>query len=205
MALRLVYDYAKNGLMKETPILSDIHAKLSRPIVLIGLMGAGKTKLGQMLAEALSLPFVDADDVIVARAGLSIPEIFSRHGEPRFRALEADVMKDLISGAVQIISTGGGAVMTPGTADRVFSDQVISIWIKAPLSEHVTRTSARQGDRPLLSDSDPEAKLQDLLTHRSPVYARANLQVENGHQTPQASLRVLLDALHAYLYTQAHD
>lgn len=178
--------------------IADLKEKIDRPIILVGLMGAGKTKMGRLLAEALGVPFTDADDVIVARAGLSIPEIFEKHGEERFRSLEADVMRDLVTSSSGVVSTGGGAVMTPQTADFIFSDRVISIWVRAPLDVHVARTS-RHGDRPLLQNTDPAEKLKDLMVARDPVYARATLTVENGVQDPKVTLEQMVSALYSHV------
>lgn len=183
------------GMDQKIAVLKE---KIDRPVVLVGLMGAGKTRMGRMLAEALALPFTDADDVIVSRAGLTIPEIFERHGEARFRALEAEVMRDLITSTRAIVSTGGGAVMTPVTADLVFSDRAISLWIRAPLDVHVARTS-RHGDRPLLQNADPSEKLKNLMSARDPVYARAALTVENGVQDPKVTLEQMISALYSHV------
>lgn len=191
--------YAKNAkAMDMQHKIAIIKQHLDRPIVLVGLMGAGKTKMGGMLARALDVPFTDADDEIVARAGLSIPEIFEKHGESRFRELEADVIGGLITSRGGVISTGGGAVMTPRSADLIFSDQALSVWIRAPLSVHVERTT-RHGGRPLLANADPSEKLGALMAARDPVYARADVTIDNGQQDAKVTLEEMISALYHYL------
>lgn len=178
--------------------IAHIQKKLTGPVVLIGLMGAGKTRMGKMLAGALSLAFTDADDVIVERAGMSISEIFERHGEPHFRALEADVMEGLLSQGPGVISPGGGAVMTPSTAGHVFSENVVSVWLHAPIDVLAERVS-RNKNRPLMAGVDPTVKLTELMNTRGPVYGRATLRVENGVQSPDDTLEDILSALYTHL------
>ena len=143
----------------------------SRSVVLVGMMGAGKSSIGKRLAARLSLPFVDADTEIERAAGMTIPEIFEAHGEPYFRAGEARVIARLLDGGPQVLATGGGAVMTQSTRDLIHI-KGISIWLKADLDVLVKRTK-RRNDRPLVD------KLKDLLPLREPVYALSDIVVQS--------------------------
>ncbi len=149
----------------------------TRPIVLVGLMGAGKTSVGRRLAEKLDIPFVDADHEIEAAAGKSIPEIFADHGEAYFREGERRVIQRLIGNGAQVLATGGGAFMNEETRERILKHG-ISVWLKASLPLLMKRVSKRQ-DRPLLKTDDPEAVMRALIDKRYPVYALANVAVES--------------------------
>jgi shikimate kinase len=146
-----------------------------RTLVLVGLMGAGKTAVGRLLAERLSLPFVDADREIETAAGLTISEIFTRHGEPFFREREEKVMTRLLSGPPHVIAAGGGAFMSAATRERV-KTSAISIWLKADIDLLVRRT-AKRTHRPLLANDNPRAVLERLANEREPVYATADITV----------------------------
>jgi len=149
----------------------------SRAIVLVGLMGAGKTSVGRRLAEKLNLPFVDADHEIAVAAGKSIPEIFADHGEDYFREGERRVIARLLEDGAQVLATGGGAYMNSETRERI-RDHGISIWLKADLDLLMKRVSKRN-DRPLLQQDDPAKVLQRLIDTRYPVYATADVTVES--------------------------
>jgi shikimate kinase len=149
----------------------------SRAIVLVGLMGAGKTSVGRRLAEKLNLPFVDADHEIAMAAGKSIPEIFADHGEDYFREGERRVIARLLEDGAQVLATGGGAYMNSETRERI-RDHGISIWLKADLDLLLKRVSKRN-DRPLLQQDDPAKVLQSLIDTRYPVYATADVTVES--------------------------
>jgi shikimate kinase len=148
-----------------------------RAIVLVGLMGAGKTSVGRRLAEKLNLPFVDADHEIAVAAGKSIPEIFTDHGEDYFREGERRVIARLLEDGAQVLATGGGAYMNSETRERI-RDHGISIWLKADLDLLLKRVSKRN-DRPLLQQDDPAKVLQRLIDTRYPVYATADVTVES--------------------------
>ena len=148
-----------------------------RPIVLVGLMGAGKTSVGRRLAEKLDIPFVDADHEIEAAAGKPIKEIFADHGEAYFREGERRVIQRLIGNGAQVLATGGGAFMNDETRARIQA-QGISVWLKAPLPLLMKRVAKRQ-DRPLLQAEDPEAVMRTLMEKRYPVYALADVAVES--------------------------
>ena len=148
-----------------------------RPIVLVGLMGAGKTSVGRRLAEKLGIPFVDADHEIEAAAGKPIKEIFADHGEAYFREGERRVIQRLIGNGAQVLATGGGAFMNDETRARIKA-QGVSVWLKAPLPLLMKRVAKRQ-DRPLLQAEDPEAVMRALMEKRYPIYALADVAVES--------------------------
>ena len=148
-----------------------------RSIVLVGMMGAGKSSIGRRLAARLGIPFVDADTEIEKAAGMSIAEIFTAHGEPYFRAGETRVIARLLEGGPQVLATGGGAFMNPETRAAIRA-KGISVWLRATL-EVLNRRIKRRGDRPLLKNSDPAETLQRLIEERYPVYAEADVTVES--------------------------
>lgn len=176
-----------------TPPLPEIH----RTLVLVGLMGAGKSCIGRRLATRLDLPFVDADKEIEEAAGCSIPEIFERHGEQAFRDGERRVILRLLEGPTCVLATGGGAFMDPRTREAIRA-RGISIWLRADLDLLVRRV-ARRNDRPLLQVDDPRRKLEELMAIRYPVYAEADLTVDSQDGPPDATLERVLEALTAYL------
>lgn len=148
-----------------------------RSIVLVGLMGAGKSSIGKRLAKSLDLPFFDADAEIERASGLSISEIFSRHGEAYFREGERRVIQRLLAGTRHVLATGGGAFMDPKTRTLIKST-AFSIWLRAELDVLVRRCAKRQ-NRPLLAAGDPEKILADLMTVRYPIYAEADFVVDS--------------------------
>lgn len=147
-----------------------------RSIVLVGLMGAGKSSIGKRLAARIDLPFFDADAEIEAAAGCSIAEIFERHGEAAFRDGERRVIQRLLAGPRKVLATGGGAFMNAETRAAI-ARHGLSIWLKADLDTLVKRT-ARRSNRPLLRQGDPRDVLQRLMNERYPVYAEAEITVE---------------------------
>lgn len=149
----------------------------NRAIVLVGLMGAGKSSVGRRLAEKLDIPFVDADHEIEVAAGKTIPEIFADHGEDYFREGERRVIMRLLENGRQVLATGGGAYMNSESRERI-RDLGISIWLKADLELLLKRVSKRN-DRPLLKQDDPASVLKRLIDLRYPVYALADVQVES--------------------------
>ena len=158
------------------PADAEIAAALgARCIVLIGMMGAGKSTIGRRMAARLKLPFVDADTEIEAAAGMSIPDIFEAHGEPHFRDGEARVIARLLDSGPAVIATGGGAFMREDTRSRI-RDKAISIWLKAD-AEVIMRRVRRRSDRPLLQTADPEGTVDRLLGEREPVYQNADVTV----------------------------
>jgi shikimate kinase len=170
---------------------------IPRSIVLVGLMGAGKTSIGRRLAARLHLPFVDADDEIERAAGCSIPEIFERYGESAFRDGERRVIARLLHKAPHVLSTGGGAFMDPGTR-ALIAEQGTSVWLRAELELLVART-ARRDNRPLLKQGNPREVLQRLMETRHPVYAEANITVDSDDRPPDETVERVVSALQAYL------
>lgn len=158
---------------------NQLRSRLTRPVVLVGLMGSGKTRLGRMLARALRVRFIDTDDVVIQQAGADIPSIFETQGEQAFRDMEAAAIRDLLEGAdrrVQVISTGGGAPMRPENAALIFGD-TISIWTRADFPVLLERVG-RSNDRPLLRNADPEKTLREMAALRYPVYRQADIVID---------------------------
>src|SRR5204862_4545680 len=149
-----------------------------RPIVLVGLMGAGKTTIGRRLARRLNLPFVDADEEIEAAAGLSIAEIFERYGEPHFRDGERRIVARLIEGPRRVIAAGGGAFVDRGTRALIL-ERCIAVWLDADVELLAERVS-RRDHRPLARGKKPLALLPTLAKERSPAYAEAHFTIRPG-------------------------
>ena len=147
-----------------------------RTIVLVGLMGAGKSSIGRRLAVRLGLKFIDADSEIEAAAGCSIDDIFELHGEEAFREGERRVIARLLEAPAHVLATGGGAIMDPATR-ALICEKGISIWLRANLDILVRRVS-RRGNRPLLKNRDVREVLKELMTERDPVYATADITVD---------------------------
>ncbi len=148
-----------------------------RPIVLVGMMGAGKTTVGRRLAERLGLEFHDADEEIEKAAGMSVADLFLEHGEESFRRGEAQVIGRLLSGPPHVLATGGGAILLAETR-RLIKEQAWSVWIKADV-EVLLKRATRRKTRPLLKDGDPRETLSRLLKTRQPFYAEADLVIES--------------------------
>lgn len=165
----------------------------SQPIVLVGLMGAGKTCIGQRLALKLKLDFVDADAEIEAAADCTIDEIFSRYGEEAFRDGERRVIARLLAKPGRVIATGGGAFANPETRDNI-RRHAISIWLKADLDILLKRVS-RRSDRPLLKVGNKRQTLERLIKERYPSYAEADLTVESGAELPDTTVDSVIEAI----------
>jgi shikimate kinase len=149
-----------------------------RPVVLVGLMGAGKTTIGRRLAARFKVPFVDSDAEIEAAAGCSIQDIFDHYGEAAFRDGERKVVLRLLGGPVQVIATGGGAFLDPAIRSAV-AEHGVSVWLKAELPVLLERVG-RRNNRPLLKTGDPRQILERLMKERYPIYAKADIVVESG-------------------------
>ena len=164
-----------------------------RSLVLVGLMGAGKTTIGRKLAARLGLPFIDADHEIERAAGCTVSEIFARYGEAEFRTGERRVIARLISGPQAVIATGGGAVIDPGTR-RLMRERAVSVWLRCALPTLLKRVTGRT-QRPLLAHGDPLATLRRLHEERAPFYAEADLTVDCGDDTTDRTAERVAEAL----------
>ena len=164
-----------------------------KPIVLVGLMGAGKTTVGRRLAQRLGLPFVDADHEIEAAAGMTITDIFDRFGEPYFRDGERRVIARLIDGLPKVIATGGGAFINEETRMLILG-QATAIWLEAAPAVLADRVQ-RRDTRPLLRGKDPETVLTELAAIRNPFYAMAPIRVESVAAPHDATVNAILRAL----------
>jgi shikimate kinase len=168
-----------------------------RSVVLVGMMGAGKSTIGRRLSARLRLPFLDADTEIEAAAGMSIPDIFEIHGEPYFRDGEARVIARLLDGGPAVLATGGGAFIREDTRDRIRA-KAVSIWLKAD-ADVIMRRVKRRADRPLLQTADPAATVGRLIEEREPVYRHADLTIASRDVPHEKIVDECIDALQAWL------
>lgn len=181
---------------------ADIVAALGRrAIVLVGMMGAGKSTVGRRLAARLKLPFLDADAEIEAAAAMTIAEIFEVHGEPHFRDGEARVISRLLNDGPLVLATGGGAVLREATRQRIAASGV-SIWLKAE-PEVILRRVRRRADRPLLKTDDPAATIARLISERHPIYQMADIAVDSRDAPHEAIVEDCVTALRAHLRSSA--
>lgn len=164
-----------------------------RSIVLIGLMGAGKTAVGRRLANRLGLPFIDADTEIEVAAGASISEIFAEHGEAYFRQGERKVIGRLLENGPQVLATGGGAYMNPDTRANIKAHG-LSVWLKADIKVLMKRVG-RRDNRPLLAAGDPEKVMKKLMEERYPIYAEADVTVESRDVPHDVIVGAVIDAI----------
>jgi shikimate kinase len=187
---------------------AEIAAALgARSVVLVGMMGAGKSTIGRRLSARLRMRFLDADAEIEAAAGMSIPDIFESHGEPDFRDGEARVIARILDSGPAVLATGGGAFMRKETRDRI-RDKAVSIWLKAD-ADIILRRVKRRSDRPLLQTADPESTVGRLISEREPVYQQADLTIWSRDVPHEKIVDECIEALHARLcgggYTETHD
>ncbi len=169
----------------------------ARPIVLVGMMGAGKTSVGKRLAAKLDLPFRDADSEIETAAQATIPEIFERHGEPYFRDGERRVILRLLGEGRFVLATGGGAFMNPETRAAI-NERGVSVWLKADIDVLLARVR-RRSNRPLLQGGDPESTLRRLVDERYPIYAEAHLHIHSRDVVHDQVVEEILAALRQHL------
>ena len=182
---------ARRTLAKE---IDAVRQRLAgRPVVLVGLMGAGKTTVGRRLSERLGLPFVDADHEIEEAAGKSIAEIFADHGEPYFRDGERKVIARLLEGEPKVLATGGGAYMNAETRANI-RKRGIAVWLRADLALLMKRVKKRN-DRPLLKGGDPELVMKTLIDQRYPVYAEADITVDSRDSAHTVMVNDVIKAL----------
>jgi shikimate kinase len=182
-------------LSSEAAIVAALGA---RSVVLVGMMGAGKSSIGRRLAARLGIPFADADNEIeIAAAGMSIPDIFSTYGEAYFRSGEARVIARLLEGGPQVLATGGGAFMNADTRNGVRAHG-ISVWLKAEFDVLMRRIKRRQ-DRPMLKTDDPGETLRALMEERYPVYAQADITIQSREAPHEKIVDEIVGALAARL------
>ena len=167
--------------------------RLQRTIALVGMMGVGKSTVGKKLAESLGAAFVDSDEEIEKAAGLSVQEIFERHGEPEFRRGERRVIERLLGGPPIVLATGGGAYMDPETR-ALLKEKASTVWLRADL-ELIWKRVNRRDTRPLLKRENPKQVLAELLEKRSPVYAEADIVVDSGDGPAGDTARAIREAL----------
>src|SRR3954453_8259574 len=177
---------------------ADITSALGRrSVVLVGMMGAGKSTIGRRLAARLRLPFLDADAEIEAAAGMSIPDIFESHGEAHFRGGEARVIARLLEAGPSVLATGGGAFMREETRNRI-RDKAVSIWLKAD-ADTILKRVKRRPDRPLLQTADPAATIGRLIEERHPVYQLADITIASREVLHEKTVEECIAALHVCL------
>ena len=175
----------------------DLAKRLDRPIVLVGLMGVGKSTVGRRLARRLGLPFVDSDAAIEDAAGLSPAEVFERYGEQDFRDGERRLVARLIEGEVRVIATGGGAYIDRRTRD-LLNDRAITVWLDAPVDILAERTS-RRDTRAQLRNGDRKATLEKLANERRQAYEQAHIHVKSGTGAHKDVVDEILRSLHDFL------
>jgi shikimate kinase len=199
------------GMLETTDGISDIHGLipamneaspllLPRTVVLVGLMGAGKSAIGRRLALHLDLPFVDADDEIERAAGCSIAEFFERFGEAEFRNGERRVIARLLEAEPHVLSTGGGAYIDPQTR-ALMREKALTVWLRADLDVLFDRVKKRT-HRPLLQQGNPREILGRLMDQRYPIYAEADLVVESTAQSPDRTTEEVIEALRGHLFPE---
>jgi len=173
---------------------------IDRTIVLVGMMGAGKTTVGRRLAPKLELSFVDADEEIERAAGMSIADLFRDHGQESFRRGEAQVIERLLEGPPIVLATGGGA-MTDAKTREIIADKAISVWIDSDIDTLVKRAT-RRGSRPLLKTGDPKEILTRLMEDRKEFYSQATIRVESKKGPHRNTVLAILDAIKPYFTTK---
>ena len=194
----------KNGITAPVSAAAILTPLQNRSIVLVGMMGVGKSSIGRRLAARLSVPFVDADAEIEKAAGMNIADIFARHGEPYFRNGEARVIARLLEGGPQVLATGGGATMNANTRAAIKAKGV-SIWLNAEFDVLMRRINKRKNERPMLQTADPAATLRQLLAERAPVYAQADLTVQSREVPHDAVVTEIMTALAGLLGTALRE
>ena len=170
---------------------------LEKTLVLVGMMGAGKSAIGQRLAGSLGIEFFDADEEIESAAGCSIPDIFEYHGEQFFREGERRVILRLLKGPIKVVATGGGAFMHDETRAEI-KERAHSIWLRADI-DTLWRRVSRRSNRPMLHTTNPKKTLQDLIEKRYPVYGEADITVESTDGPRQQTVDRVINAVNEFL------
>lgn len=174
---------------------SNIAAKLSKPITLVGMMGAGKSHLGAQLSQTLGLSFFDSDKIIEEKAGQSVADIFDNFGEAKFREAEHNTICELLAGGPSIIATGGGALMNAQTLERLKAQSIV-VWLDADL-ETIWGRVQKSNTRPLLQTENPKEKIESLLEQRRSLYEQAHIHFDAGQEQTEAD--ALIKALYEFL------
>jgi len=177
--------------------VNELSRRLDRPVVLVGLMGAGKSTVGRRLAKRLGLTFVDSDSAIEDASGYSAAEVYERFGEKDFRDGERRLVARLVSGEVRVIATGGGAYVDPRTRE-LLNERSITVWLDAPVEVLAERTS-RRDTRPLLRNEDPKGTLERLDEERRPSYAEAHIHVRSGNGAHRDVVETIIRELDDFL------
>jgi len=175
----------------------ELGKRLDRPVVLVGLMGVGKSTVGRRLAKRLGLPFVDSDAAIADASGFSAAEMYERYGEGDFRDGERRLVARLIDGEIRVIATGGGAYVDPRTR-QLLNERAITVWLDAPVDVLAERTS-RRDTRPLLRTPNPKATLDKLAQERRPSYEEAHIHVKSGTGAHRDVVDAIIQALEEHL------
>ena len=181
--------------------MTELGKRLDRPVVLVGLMGVGKSTVGRRLARRLGLDFVDSDSAIEDASGYSAAEVFERFGEQDFRDGERRLVARLMDGAVKVIATGGGAYVDPRTRE-LLNQHSITVWLDAPVEVLAERTS-RRDTRPLLRNDDPKGTLERLSEERRPSYAEAHIHVRSGDGPHGDVVEAIVEAIEQHLGSAA--
>jgi shikimate kinase len=175
----------------------DLAKRLDQPVVLVGLMGVGKSTVGRRLAKRLGLSFVDSDSAIEDAAGCTAAEVFERYGEQDFRDGERRLVRRLMDGEIRVIATGGGAFVDARTR-QLLNERAITVWLDAPVDVLAQRT-ARRDTRPLLKNGDPKGTLERLAKERRPSYAEAHIHVKSGDGAHRDVVEAIIQALDEHL------
>ena len=177
--------------------MTELSKRLDRPVVLVGLMGVGKSTVGRRLARRLGLPFVDSDAAIEDASGFPAAEVFERYGERDFRDGERRLVARLVEGDIRVIATGGGAFVDPNTR-QLLNDRAITVWLDAPIDILAERTS-RRDTRVQLRDGDPKAVLSRLAEERRDSYAQAHIHIKSGDGAHKDVVDAIVEALEEHL------
>ena len=175
----------------------DVDKRLDRPVVLVGLMGVGKSTVGRRLAKRLGLSFVDSDAAIEDASGFPAAEVFERYGERDFRDGERRLVARLVEGEVRVIATGGGAYIDP-TTRKLLNERAITVWLDAPI-DILTERTPRRDTRAQLRNGDPKAVLEKLSKERRPSYEEAHIHVKSGDGAHKDVVDAIIQALEDYL------
>ncbi len=182
---------------ENTDTVGYIREHLQKPVVLVGMMGSGKSHIGSRLAHALGLEFYDSDRLVEERAGLSVQEIFTEYGEEKFRQAESRAITETLERGACVLATGGGAVLKDETRDTI-KLKAVSVWLQSPVA-HLLKRLESAADRPLLKNGDPAEILTKLLEVREPLYRQADITMDTSLASQQQTIEALINALYAHI------